>query len=348
LAQRKWYFNSTGGSTGEPVRFIQDWDYASRSGAISLLYSKLVGREIGESEVRIWGSLRDITRGTEGFRARFINKLTNTTYLSVFQLTPSDMREIISMLDAKRPKLIIAYAGAIYELARFAESEGLKITPQAAIMTSAVTLYPFMRDTIEKVFQCKVFNRYGSREMGDIACEQPGFKGLWVAPWGNYVEIVDGDGYRVPDGTSGEILVTSLSNFAMPFIRYRIEDRGILSPSRNNDGGSVGQVLDDILGRNYDMFINRHGTLVEGGHFMALLWSRDWISKYQVIQKSQSHILFKIVKAGSGPQPAELELISAGAKSIMHDDVDIAFEFVDEIAPSASGKHRFIISELQA
>jgi phenylacetate-CoA ligase len=348
LVRRKWYLNSSGGSTGEPVQFIQDWEHAARSGAITLLFSKLAGREIGESEVRIWGSLRDITGGTEGRRARFVNRLTDTTFLSVFQLTPSDMREFISILNAKRPKLIVAYAGAMYELARFAESEGLEVVPQAAIMTSAVTLYPFMRDTIERVFQCRVFNRYGSREVGDIASERPGLDGLWVAPWGSYIEVVDVEGNRVPDGTEGEILVTLLTNFAMPLVRYRIGDRGVLSPRRSNEQGRCGQVLDAVLGRSYDMFINRDGTLVEGGHFMALLWSRDWIAKYQVIQESRSSILFKIVKAGSGPQAAELEEISAGARSIMHDDVEVTFEFVDEIVPTASGKHRFIISELQA
>jgi phenylacetate-CoA ligase len=239
LARRKWYRNTSGGSTGEPAVFIQDWEYAARSGAVTLLFSKLAGREIGESEVRLWGSLRDIVGGTEGWRTRLVNKLTDTTFLSVLQMTPSKMRELVAILNAKRPKLIVAYAEVIYELARFAEREGLEVAPQAAIMTSAGMLYPFMRATIEKVFQCRVFNRYGSREVGNIACERPGREGLWVAPWGNYVEIVDSEGNRVPDGTEGEILVTSLTNFAMPFVRYRIGDRGVLSPVRDKSPSCI-------------------------------------------------------------------------------------------------------------
>jgi phenylacetate-CoA ligase len=346
LPQRRWYLNSTGGSTGEPVRFIQDWEYAARSGAVSLLYSKLVGREIGEPEVYIWCSARDIAGGAEEWRARLVNRLKNTTFLGVFRLGSSNMRDYLYVLNSKRPKLIVAYPLALYELARFAEREGLKVAPQTAIITSAATLYPFMRDTIERVLQCRVFNRYGSREVGDIACERPGLEGLWVAPWGNYVEIVDDEGNRVSDGTKGEILVTSLSNFAMPFVRYRIEDRGLLSPQRSKDGGRCGQILADVLGRSYDAFINRHGTLVEGGQFMVLLYLKDWISRYQVVQKSYSHIMFRIVKAGPGPQPGELEEISAGAKSIMDDDVEITFEFVDDIVAADSGKFRFIISEV--
>jgi phenylacetate-CoA ligase len=348
LVRRKWYLNTTGGSTGEPVQFIQDWEYAARSGAITLLFSKLAGREIGESEVRIWGSLRDITGSTEGLRTQLVNKLTNTTFLSVFRLTPSNMREYIGTLNTTRPNLIVGYAGAMYELAKFAEGEGLEVAPQAAIITSAVTLYPFMRDTIERVFQCRVFNRYGSREVGDIACERPGLEGLWVAPWGNYVEIVDREGNRLPDGTEGEILVTSLTNFAMPLVRYRIGDRGVLSCAKDNDRRWHGQILERFLGRTYDMFINKHGTLVEGGHFMALLYFRDWISKYQVIQESHSRILFRIVKSDSDHPQAELDEISAKTRFIMNDDCEVAFEFVDEIVPSNSGKHRFIISEIQA
>lgn len=346
LPRRKWYFNTSGGSTGEPVRFIQDWDYAARSGAITLLYSRLVGSEVGESKVQIWDSWRDITGATETWRSRFITSLTNTTLLSVFRLTPDKMREFVHIIDTRRPKLILAYPQAIYDLARFAEREGLPMSPQAAIIVSGGTLYPYMREPIERVFQCRVFDRYGSREVGDIACERPGRPGLWVAPWGNYLEIVDGDGNRVADGCSGEILVTSLTNFAMPLVRYRIEDRGVLSPVRSNGGDRHGQVLEAVLGRSYDMFVNRHGVLVESGQFMELLYFKDWVSKYQVIQRSYTHVEFRIVKTDLDLQPAELEEISTRTRVIMGDEVDVTFEFVDDIAASGSGKYRFIRSEI--
>ena len=299
LAQRKWYLNCTSGSTGEPVRFIQDGEYAGRSGAITLLYSKLVGREIGESQVYLWGSERDIVQGSDGWRARAINRLTNTVFLNVFRMPPELMREIIAVLNVKRPKLIVAYSHTLYELARFAEREGLEVVPQAAIITSADTLHPFMRDTIERVFQCKVFNRYGSREVGDIACEGPGWEGLWVAPWANYVEVVDEKGNRVPDGTEGEILVTSLTNFAMPLVRYRIGDVGVLSPMQTCDRVRYGRVFQAILGRNGDIFKTSSGAVIDPGYFDFSLYFKDWVRRFQVIQKSTSHIIFRIVRADS-------------------------------------------------
>jgi phenylacetate-CoA ligase len=208
-------------------------------------------------------------------------------------------------------------------------------------------LYPFMREKIQTVFQCKVFNRYGSREVGDIACERPGYEGLRIAPWGNYVEIVDNEGNPVPDGTEGNILVTSLTNFAMPLIRYQIGDRGVLSARKNSAQGGYGQVLERVLGRTVDTFKTKNGTLIDGEYFTHLLYFRDWVWRFQVVQESHSSIVFKIVKSELDYQQAELEEITTKAKLIMGDDCTVAFEFVDEILSGDSGKYRYTISEIQ-
>jgi len=344
LPRRRWYYNSTGGSTGEPVRLIQDWEYAARSGAVSLLFSKLAGREAGESEIKIWGSSRDVTRSTESLRARLALGLENTLILNSVSMSRERMREFISILNRRRPKLIVAYVEAAYALAKFAESEGLKVVPQAAVITAAGKLYPFMREKIEAVFGCPVFDRYGSREFGDIACERPGQSGLWAAPWGNYLEIVDSEGRRVPGGVEGEILVTSLTNYAMPLIRYRIGDRGILSPSLPHEEGA-GQILQEVTGRSMDLFRSQDGALINPGFFMANLYFRDWINHYQVIQKDYSMVVYKIVKEAE-PPAAELAEIAAVTRKALGSDCEVVFEFVETIPPSPSGKFRFLISEL--
>lgn len=347
LPQRRWFENTSGGSTGEPVRLIQDWDYAVQSGAIKLLFSKLVGKEIGEREVCLWGSERDIIRGSQEWQARFINKLTNVTFLNAYLMTPERMRESIAMLNRDRPKLIVAYAESLYELARFSEREGLAVAPQTAIISSAVTLYPVMRETIERVFGCRVFDRYGSREVGDIACERPGCDGFWVAPWGCYIEIVDGQGNRVPDGTEGEILVTLLSNRAMPLIRYSIGDMGALVP--HDDQHSQGeQVLRSLLGKTEDVFRKSDGTLVESGYFEFMMYFRDWVRSFQVIQKSYSDIVFRIKKTDASYTPAELDEITAYTRLLMGDDCRVSFEFVDDIPATGSGKHRVAICEIES
>ncbi len=346
LARRKWHVNTSSGSTGEPITVIQDSDYRARAGAIKFLYSELVGRQLGEVEVMLWGSHRDRSRVTGTLGARSLLLLSRTTFLDSSVMTPERMRYYIAQLNTKRPKLITAYSDAIYELAMFAERESLPVRPQAAIMTSAGMLHPFMREKIEAVFQCKVYNRYGSREAGDIACERPGARGLWVAPWGNFVEIVNSDGERVPDGCEGDVLVTSLSNYAMPLIRYKIGDRGRLAPCHEPAAGPNSQIIQEVLGRENEMFAGKSGQLIHASYFAFMLYFRDWIWKYQVIQKSRSRIVFRLASATANPPQSELDDLVAQTRQAMGDDCTVEFEFVTDIPASRSGKFRYIISEI--
>jgi len=275
--------------------------------------------------------------------------LTATTFLNAFHMTPDQMRRYVAHLNARRPTLIVAYVDALYELARFAQREGLQVLPQAAVLTSAGTLYPSMRATIEEVFQCRVFNRYGTREVGDIACEHPGCEGLWVAPWGNCVEVVDGEGNRVPDGNAGEILVTCLTNYAMPFIRYRIGDLGVWADQAGLSE-CQGQLLREVSGRLSDCFTAADGSLVLPAFFLHMVGvesNRGWIRKFQVVQKSYSSVVFKIVGWGPDHPRENLDEIAAETRLVMGDSCEITFEFVDDIPASGSGKYRYTISEVR-
>jgi len=208
-----------------------------------------------------------------------------------------------------------------------ARREKLGLEPQRAIVTSAGTLYPFMREKITQVFGCKVYNLYGSREVSDIACELPcaddpgpdrGHGGLCVAPWGNYVEILDDEGKPVPPGEEGNIAVTSLTNYAMPLVRYWIGDRGALMPEseiRNKALPGI-QVLKHVSGRNVDVFRTRDQTLIDGEYFTHLLYFRPWVWKFQVIQKSYEDVLFRVVRSNGAPPRDELEEIAAKARLV--------------------------------
>jgi phenylacetate-CoA ligase len=346
LDSRNWAYNSSGGSTGEPIRLIQDRQFTDYQMAIQWLSFTWAGRSLGEPGVHLWGSERDILQQTIGLKKKILNRLTNDRYFNAFLMTPEKMRKYLQFLNVHPPKLIIAYVQSIYELAQFAISEHIAVTPQQAIMTSAGTLYPFMREKIEAVFHCKIFNRYGSREVGDIACECSAHAGLHVFPWGNYIEIVDDQGNPVPDGVEGNILVTNLNNFAMPLIRYAIGERGMLSLSNQCTCGRHGQILERLSGRNVDVFRKRDGTIVDGEYFTHLLYFKDWVQKFQVVQKDYSSVLYKIQKTAYDYQPWELEEIQLKTRIVMGEDCKVTFEFLNEIPPSSSGKYSYTITEV--
>ncbi len=348
LDKRTWKINTSGGSTGEPVRLVQDNLYRASASANTLLYSALCGKQPGDCEVKLWGSERDIFENGMGWKANLQNWIVNTVFMNAFRMTPEKMREYIDKLNRLKPQLILAYAQAIYELAQFVEDNNLLVTPQKAVMTSAGTLFPFMRQTIERVFGCRVYNRYGSREVGDIACQLPASAGLgeilWVAPWGCYVEVVDDNGNLLPLGEEGNLLVTSLVNFAMPLLRYKIGDRGSLCGPVS--GAPVGQIIERVSGRVTDNFRTREGRIVPGEYFIHLIGvvlNSNSVRKFQIVQHDYETISVKIIPTNGKFDSAEIE---DKIQLVMGRNCRVNTRFVDEIPATPSGKYRYTISEI--
>ena len=148
LERRKWYFNTSGGSTGEPVRFVQDKEYFERNIAMAHHSFRMAGKDLCDSEVRLWGSERDIFEGTMGLRAKLGSFVRNQVFLNSFRMSSREMTAFIERINAMRPKLVVAYAQSAHELAKFSLERSLPIKGVGAIITSAGTLYPFMRETI--------------------------------------------------------------------------------------------------------------------------------------------------------------------------------------------------------
>ena len=353
LSTRKWYKNSSGGSTGEPVTFVQDSTYADWTSAIKVLYDTWTGYSIADRKIRLWGSIGDLSNAKESFKKRFINWLNNNVWINAFRMTPIEMGAYVKRINDFKPVQILAYAESIDELSRFIEKEGLRVYSPRAIITSAGTLFPHMRDTISRVFRAPVFNRYGSREVGDIACECSQHRGLHICLPTHYVEILRADGDPANPGEVGEIIVTSLVNYAMPFIRYRIGDMGMwadhLCPC-----GRAWPSLKKVTGRVTDVFVRRDGGIVSPEYLIHLIGvelNNGWIHKYQAVQETHDHLRILIVTNESVDDPKvfysnETTKISEGIRLAMGQDCKIDYEFLNDIAPTVSGKYRYTVSKL--
>lgn len=350
LSSRKWYYNTSGGSTGEPVRLIQDWTFHQQAQAVKDLYDLWTGYRAGMPKVILWGSERDLLLGKETWKVRFGRWLRNEYWLNAFRMGPSEMRKYVEIINTVRPVQILAYVEAIYELAKFIEREGLKVWSPRAIMTSAGTLYGYMREVIERVFQAPVYNRYGSREVGDIACECEAHQGLHVCPLTHYVEILREDGTSAPPGEIGEVVVTSLINYAMPLIRYRIGDMAAWA-DHDCSCGRRWPLLKEVTGRMADTFISSTGRRVHGEYFTHLVYFRDWVKKFQFVQESPDRIRLLVIPAVPKGEINEIIArekadIEAKIQVAMGPECKLEIEVVDDIPPSPSGKYRYTISKV--
>jgi len=353
LSGRRWYYNSSGGSTGEPIKLIQDQDCLISSSALKMLFDNWTGYSVGMPKIVLWGSERDLFGGRIPIKNRVGRCLRNERWLNSFRMTECDMRDYVQIINNFRPVQILAYVEAIYQIARFIEQEGLDVYSPKAIMTSAGTLYPQMREVIEEVFQAPVFNRYGSREVSDIACECEAHKGLHVSPLTHYVEIITKDGTPAALGEVGEVIVTWLVNYAMPLIRYRIGDLARWE-SAECSCNRHWPLLKEVTGRVTDAFLRADGGVVMPEYFIHMLGvvvNAPWIRKFQVVQEKYDLIRLLVVPSDTH---AAIEGIDKSKDTLeqivrvaMGNECSLEIEIVDEIPSSPSGKYRYTISKVQ-
>ena len=344
-----YYRNTSGGSTGELVIFYQDRNYLEWEISTKILFNEWAGRKLGEPMVKLWGSLQDILRGGQGFKGYLKQQLYGVTTLNSYRMTDKDMYEYVQRINNIKPYLILAYTSSIDEIARFIKENCLTIYSPSAIMTSAGVLYPEVRTRIEEVFRDPVFNRYGSREVGDIACNCEKNQGLHIIPIIHYLEILDDQGKEVKHGESGEIIVTLLTNYTMPLIRYKIGDRGFLSGGECSCGRGF-PLLKKVVGRTVDVFRNKYGDLIDGEYFTDLFYFRNYIKQFQVVQKAVDHIVINLVikdKQQIKDVEKDSNQINDRIKLVMGNETKIEYNILDVIESSPSGKYMYTYSQVE-
>lgn len=348
-ALRKSYMNSSGGSTGEPVRILQDKNYLIARRAGFLLAKGWRGVGPFDSEVIIWGSELDTFKGKKPLKSHIQDFLRNRIMINSFKMTTDDMMKYIGILNRHKPAMIRAYADSIYEIAAFARKNNIRIEPQRAIHAAACTLHDFMRKAIEEVFNCPVYNHYGCREVGGIASECGRHNGLHLLMENNYVEVLDSNGKPCKPGDEGRIVVTCLNNYSMPVIRYEIGDLGVFADGDDCACGCTYPRLASVNGRTSEVFRTRDGRVISPiyfAHLLGVVYKDSSIKRFQIVQKDYDKVQIKMVRQSEAGEKL-LDDIRGKVRIVMGKDCDVEYKFVDNIEETATGKFRHTISEVK-
>ena len=151
---------------------------------------------------------------------------------STFQIDPDSIIDIYRQIDAFRPRFVMGYSSSLATLSDELLKRNLHLSHRArGVITTAENLTPDRRRLISEYFQAPITNRYGQREFGFWSlqnCE------AW--PEGFHIntelvlpEVLRDDGSPAAPRESGQLVLTHLSNYAMPFIRYATGDRAALA-----------------------------------------------------------------------------------------------------------------------
>lgn len=334
---RRWFYNSSGGSTGEPIRLIQDDIYKKwESITQRFYYGNMLG--IHRKKVKkiiLWGSEKDIFESGGSSLIKFEN---GQIFLNSFVMNQENLSCYVRIINSYKPEFFRGYAGSLYELCKYVKDNKLTLHSPNILISSAEMLREFMRETIEEVFRTKVYDFYGSREVNTIAAECKNGS-IHAFMFNNYTEILDNFNKKVKNGEEGKIVITNLHNYSMPLIRYEIGDTAVLE-CEPCDCGSFLPTIKKITGRITEHFIKKDGTIVHGEYFTHLFYLKDWVKAFKVIQEEYENIKILIVLNGFVKE-FEKENIENKIRIVMGHGCKIFWEFVDEIPKTPSGKYLY-------
>lgn len=341
FAARGVQVRTTGGSTGEPVRFSQQRGYIERATGRGLRSLTWGGWILAERTAMVWGGPNEVqlAGGIWGWAKAVV---TNRRVFDAFRTGADVYRAWVEEWERWRPRFVIGYASALDGVASYVLDAGTTIKGVATVFSTAEKLYSHQRARIEQAFGCPVRDQYGSREVLAIAAECT--RGSMHAYLDSaFVELVPHDG-------SSAIAVTQLDNPAMPLIRYLNGDLAEWRQSRAPcECGLLYPVLHQIVGRSSDLFRLPGGRIVHGEFFTHIMYDVRDVVAFQFYQGRDGNIvLFVVLTPSAHRENAERTLKSLLQKlpNQLSVNVSVELRIVPKIPRRGQGKHRFTISEL--
>jgi phenylacetate-CoA ligase len=272
--------------------------------------------------------------------------LSRRKFIPAYELSDDTLRGFVKAIEDFQPVLLDGYAESFNFLARYLQEHGrLNIRPKG-IISSAQTLPEGSRRVIEEAFGCKVFDKYGSREFSGIAYECEAHAGHHVVGESFIVEVLK-DGAPAKPGEIGEVVITDLNNYCLPFIRYRIGDLAeAVDPNQRCMCGRGLPRLGKIEGRVQSIIVGSRGQYVPGTFFAHVLKDYDHaIRQFQIVQTERNAITFRVVR-GKRYSDETLAVVLRTLHQFLGDDMKIDVEFEENIEMVRTGKRLATVSKL--
>lgn len=335
---------NTGGSTGEPLEFFSDISAGAIDWAHHRYLFNLMGYKDGDTIVDSGGVfIPKSQRNKNIYWVKYAkNNLWSHVDYSALYFDDYTIAFYIKDILRTRPAILRGYSSFWNRISEYILLNGIKINfcVKGVNLTAEMCLLQ-QRENIEKAFSTKVFFEYGQSEMTVFCYTEDKTYTYKASPLYGYVEVIKDSGEYAQSGEKGEIVATSFCNRGMPFIRYRTGDIGLVA---KRTGGLV--YFKEILGRKQDYLISKNrqkvslAPLTIGQHLSAF----GKISNWQFIQEEVGKVRIKIVKLPGYSHKDEAEIKEKIGNTI---NIDLQFDYVDEITLTRTGKHLFLVQEIE-
>jgi phenylacetate-CoA ligase len=249
----------------------------------------------------------------------------------------------LTILSSYRPDMIYSYPSSLYLIAKEMRSSSAKqFRPNLLIGTGELIDYGTRR-FIEEAFGLEMLDFYGCIEVERSAWECPERAGYHMDVDSVITEFVKGNEVVSP-GERGELTLTCLYNYAMPLIRYDIEDTGIPINEKCPCGRNL-PLMRKIEGRSNDFVVLEDGRMISPLGLLTAIWKipANRLSEYKVIQMRKNYFIIEIVSKEDQFDKLASD-IRHNMKKIVGYNAHVEVRKVEEIQKSPSGKTKSVVS----
>ena len=334
-------YKATGGSTGQPMRFGYTRESNERRTAVMWRGYGWAGARMGRRTLYVWGGAVGEPQRLHQFKERLYHAAFARRMLNSFHMTDANLGEYADAIDAYRPEVIVGYVGPLVRLARWLLDRRRTLArPPAAVLGAAEALHDFQRELVERAFGCPAYNTYGCREVMLVASECGHRHGLHINADHLVVELHG----AATAGASGEVLLTDLSNYGMPLLRYANGDLATASAAACPCGRGL-PLLAHVDGRKLDAIRTPAGHLLPGEFFPHMLKDVPGLRRFQLVQRRLDRLELALV-CDERFDDDGMAWIRRELAKVVGDSVALDCRIVDDIPLTPSGKLRVTVSAL--
>jgi phenylacetate-CoA ligase len=271
-------------------------------------------------------------------REKFYRRLTLPSFSSEgTNISEEDLDNYLNQIRQYRPKVLIALPTYLYTFAKYIMIKHLQPPPVKVVKPIGGSTTAEMVHVIKEGFHCDFFDSYGCSEMGWIACECPQHDGMHLFMDLYYLEICR-DNKPVESGEVGRILVTDLSNRAMPFIRYDIGDVGKWREGSHDCGRNAPRL--EVMGRIQDTLSNSRGRLFSSDDICNFFYQYSAVDNFQLIQKDL--LKFDLLLVPKNGLKMDSHSLIKDFQAFFEESCSLNVYIVKSIKPEEGGKFRFV------
>lgn len=231
----------------------------------------------------------------------------------------TDVDKQLNAINEAGSSYIIGLPSFIYRVTLLmSEHIDLKSLGIKKIISSSEPLSESMRRTIEEAWGCKVVNVWGMTEFGlacAVECDEQ--NGLHTDEANMLFEVIDPEtGKHVPDGTKGELVITSLNSECTVLIRYRTRDISSMLMPPCPCGAHFNRRLVKPSGRADLQFKVGMGHKIYPSLFDEALFEDKSVMDYQVkiTKDGYKDVLTFEVETDSGTEELRQKIVSSVSK----------------------------------